>query len=55
MDIIERDTVIGLIGKVLRSETEDLMHAPLPEQWSELIDRLNELELEKDKPEPQSG
>ena len=35
---------LGLIGKALRSNYEDVAKEPLPERWVELIHYLNERE-----------
>jgi hypothetical protein len=45
---------VGMIGKRLRTQSEDITHAPLPRRWLDLILCLDEQErkrLERSQPE----
>ena len=43
------NSVLGLIAKRLRGESEEAAHEPLPARWVELIKHLNEQERARER------
>ena len=42
-----QESVLGLLGRVLRGRDNDIAHEPLPSRWVELIHHLDDKERKR--------
>jgi hypothetical protein len=47
----EHFSLLKVVGRAFRARDEDLLRAPSPERWVDLIKYLNEVEREASRPE----